>query len=210
MWQKPRELLLIGCLTESIWTPRSESDVLTPRTNSLTVSQKVVSPNMNGTIYFVCWTLWICPCFFRSHFRPFVSEPSRYQKPMSKRGQDQNFGEGSATAKPKPVGLVQAKARPRKLSVSSVSRTQTVEWENSTEQSWRSGEALTNVPDVNRSSWKAEHDCDTSDSVKQSQVRKQENAQSTEAWKQAKVTPSDGSFRRRDHSADSIDRKGIP
>ena len=42
-----------------------------------------------------------------------------------------------------------------------------------------------------------EHDCDTSDNFKHSQVRKQENVQSTETLKQAKVTPSDGGFQRR-------------
>ena len=36
-------------------------------------------------------------------------------KPMSKRGQEQNFGEGSAMAKPKPMSPVQAKAKPRNL-----------------------------------------------------------------------------------------------
>ena len=33
---EPTELLLIGCLKESIWTPRSKSNTLTPRTNSQT------------------------------------------------------------------------------------------------------------------------------------------------------------------------------
>ena len=43
-------------------------------------------------------------CMFpRRHFSHFVSD----QKPVSKRGQDQNIGEGSATAKPKPMSLVQ-------------------------------------------------------------------------------------------------------
>ena len=34
--RNPTELLLIGCLTESIWTPKSKSNTLTPKTNSQT------------------------------------------------------------------------------------------------------------------------------------------------------------------------------
>ena len=45
----------------------------------------------------------------------FVSDFSMNPKPTSKRGQEQNFGQGSAMAKPKPMSLVQAKANPRNL-----------------------------------------------------------------------------------------------
>ena len=55
--------------------------------------------------------------FSHSHFIHFVSDPSRNPNPMSKRGQEQNFSEGSAMAKPK---LVQTKAKPINL-VSQVS-----------------------------------------------------------------------------------------
>ena len=34
------ELLLIGCLVESIWTPRSKSNILTPKPNSQTILTK--------------------------------------------------------------------------------------------------------------------------------------------------------------------------
>ena len=47
--------------------------------------------------------------------------------------------------------------------------------------------ALTNALDVNRGSGRPEHDSNTSDNVKHSQVRKQENVLSTETLKQAKV-----------------------
>ena len=45
----------------------------------------------------------------------FVSHFSTNPKPMSKSGQEQNLGESSATAKPKPMSLVQVKARTRSL-----------------------------------------------------------------------------------------------
>ena len=82
--------------------------------------------------------------------------------------------------------------------MSSVSRPQSLErkeWlDNSIEQPEVPVKALTQMSGFDRSSAKPfEHDCDTSDNVKQSQVRKQENVQSTETWKQAKVT----GFRRR-------------
>ena len=50
--------------------------------------------------------------FSRSHFSHCVSDFSKNPKPMSKRGQEQNVGEGSAVAKPKSLSPVQAKTRP--------------------------------------------------------------------------------------------------
>ena len=62
-YQEPTELRLICYLTESIWTPRSKSNMLTPKTNSRTCWPKVVLHVMNGTIFFDCWTSWISRCF---------------------------------------------------------------------------------------------------------------------------------------------------
>ena len=59
MFPRPTELLLIGCLKESIWTPRSKSNTLTPRTNSQTYWPREISRVMNGTIFCVCSTLAI-------------------------------------------------------------------------------------------------------------------------------------------------------
>ena len=50
------ELLLIGCLIESIQTPRSKSNTLTPRTNSQTYWHREISHVMNGIIFCVCST----------------------------------------------------------------------------------------------------------------------------------------------------------
>ena len=60
MFPEPTELLLIGCLIESIWTPRSKSNTLTPKTNSQTYWQREISHVMNGII-FLC-------LFNMSHF----------------------------------------------------------------------------------------------------------------------------------------------
>ena len=144
--------------------------------------------------------------FSRIHFSHFASDHSRYPKPMSKRGQDQNFGEGSATAKPKPMSPVQALARPRNLesqvshsSCRRIERSRPTTELSNPENLWK---ALTQMSDVDSSSGKPfQHDCDMSDNVKHSQVRKQENLQSTETWKQAKVVPSDGSFWKRSSNA---------
>ena len=56
MFPEPTELLLIGCLIESIWTPRSKSNTLTPRTNSQTYWQREGSHVMNGIIFCFCPT----------------------------------------------------------------------------------------------------------------------------------------------------------
>ena len=56
MFPEPTELLLIGCLIESIWTPRSKSSTLTPKTNSQTYWQREISHVMNGIIFCGCPT----------------------------------------------------------------------------------------------------------------------------------------------------------
>ena len=56
MFPEPTELLLIGCSIESIWTPKSKSNTLTPRTNSQTYWQREISHVMNGIIFCVCST----------------------------------------------------------------------------------------------------------------------------------------------------------
>ena len=61
MFPEPTELLLIGCLMESIWTPRSKSNTLTPKTNSQTYWPREISHVLSGTIFL---------CLFNiSHFR---------------------------------------------------------------------------------------------------------------------------------------------
>ena len=48
------ELPLIGYLIESIWTPKSKSSTLTPKTNSQTCSTREISHVTNGIIFCVC------------------------------------------------------------------------------------------------------------------------------------------------------------
>ena len=56
MFPESTELLLIGCLMESNWTPRSKSNTLTPQINSQTYWQRDISHVMNGIIFCVCST----------------------------------------------------------------------------------------------------------------------------------------------------------
>ena len=57
MFPEPQELLLIGCSIESILTPKSKSNTLTPNTNSQTYWPREISHVMNGIIFCVCSTL---------------------------------------------------------------------------------------------------------------------------------------------------------
>ena len=59
MFPGPTELLLIGCLIESICTPRSKSNTSTPGTNSQTYWPREISHVMNGIIFCACLTLAI-------------------------------------------------------------------------------------------------------------------------------------------------------
>ena len=56
MFPEPTELFLIGCLIESMWTPQSKSNTLTPKTNSQTYWQREISHVMNGIIFCDCST----------------------------------------------------------------------------------------------------------------------------------------------------------
>ena len=56
MFPGPTELRLIGYLTESTWTPKSISNMLTPKTNSQTYWQRALSQVMSGTIFSICVT----------------------------------------------------------------------------------------------------------------------------------------------------------
>ena len=53
------EMLLMGCLMESIWTQKSKSNTLKPRTNSQTYWQREIAHVMSGTIFCVCSILAI-------------------------------------------------------------------------------------------------------------------------------------------------------
>ena len=98
--QEPTELRLLEYLIDSIWTLRSISNMLTPRTNSRTHWPKVVLHVMNVTIFFVCSTSWILDVSC-SHFLS-----NRKQSVMSKRVQESTAKEGSVVAKPRPMSLV--------------------------------------------------------------------------------------------------------
>ena len=193
MCQEFKELLLIESLRKSILILSSKSDTLIPRFNLLTFNQREFLQK------------WVS-MFSRSHFSHFVSYFSKDPNPMSKRGQEQNSGEGSAMAKSKPMSLVQTKTWPRNLeSQVSYSSCRWSEWSSSStllSNPENLEKALTQISDFDRSSGKPfEHDCDLSDNVEHSQVRKQENRQSTEIWKQAKIILPDGSFWKRSSNA---------
>ena len=89
MFPEPTELLLVGCLIESIWTPKSKSNRLTPKTNSQTCWQREISHVMNGIIFCVCLSLAI-----------FSS--TNCSEVMSKRT-PKDSGEERVTAKSKPM-----------------------------------------------------------------------------------------------------------
>ena len=88
MFPEPTELLLIGCLIESIWTPRSKSNTLTPKTQLADILTK-------GNFTRDEWNHLLC-LFNISHF-----SSTNCLEVMSKRTQE-NAGEERVTAKSKP------------------------------------------------------------------------------------------------------------
>ena len=75
MFPEPTELRLMGCSTESIWTPRSKSNMLTPKKPARRHAYR-----RKHSIFFVCWTSWISRCFladtlFHQRGRSAVAKP---------------------------------------------------------------------------------------------------------------------------------------
>ena len=88
MFPESTELLLIGCSTESIWTLKSKSNTLTPKTNSQTYWPREISNEMNGIIFCFCLTLAISVL-------PIVLKWCRKEQ--------EDAGEERVTAKSKPM-----------------------------------------------------------------------------------------------------------
>ena len=89
MFPEPTELLLIGCLIESIWTPRSKSNTLTPKNQLADILTK-------GNFTRDEWNHLLC-LFNISHF-----SSTNCLEVMSKRTQE-DAGEERFTAKSKPM-----------------------------------------------------------------------------------------------------------
>ena len=89
MFPEPAELLLIGCLIESIWTPRTKSNILTPKTQLADMLTK-------GNFTRDEWNHLLC-LFNISLFSSINSLEA-----MSKRTQE-DAGEERVTAKSKPM-----------------------------------------------------------------------------------------------------------
>ena len=89
MFPEPTELLLIGCLIESMWTPRSRSNTLTPKTQLADIP-----PKRNFTRDE--WNHLLC-VFNISHF-----SSADCSEVMSKRTQ-KDSSEERVTAKSKPM-----------------------------------------------------------------------------------------------------------
>ena len=90
MCSEPTELRLIGCLTESTWTPKSKSHMLTPRTNLRTCWPKVISRMMSRTIFCVCSTSWAFRCSLAAIFFQFKSR-AKCRRALRKEGQKKNL-----------------------------------------------------------------------------------------------------------------------
>ena len=79
--------LLIGCLIGSTWIPKSESNMLTPKTNLLTFWPKEVSWEISGIPFCVCSTSCVfstCSCgHSKSSFSRVMGSPMAKARPTS-------------------------------------------------------------------------------------------------------------------------------
>ena len=91
MFPEPTELRLFGCSIESIWTPKSKSNTLTPKTNMQTCWQEEISHVMSGTIFCVCLTLVISVLWSVLKWCRKNATRSRWRKSHSKIEVDDEF-----------------------------------------------------------------------------------------------------------------------
>ena len=205
MCQEPTELHLISCLTESIFDVKIQ--------NQKSWHQEPTRRHSHKRLFLRTWVEQFA--LFVEHHESnhvlsqpcqsfCVSDPSRNPKPTSKEGQEQNFGEGSAMAEPKPMSPVQAKARLRSSLVCQVSHGPSL-WsgKSARQQHWDNPEVPAKALTTYVWCWQKLLRNRLSMIVTQaiiSSILKWENRKMFRAQKpgkQAKVTPSDGGFQRR-------------
>ena len=96
--QEPTEILLIGCLTESIWTPRFKYGTLTPNTESQTLIEGHFTRDERNNL--------LCLCNF-SHFKSLCCARNfsliSCTERMAKRMQEQS--EENIVAKSRPTAM---------------------------------------------------------------------------------------------------------
>ena len=140
--------------------------------------------------------------FPRSHLSHFVSDFSKNSRSMSKRGQEQNFPEESAVTKPKSMISRSIKDQTNNFDVWRVHDSS--RWDagsdsnivlSKPESPRRVMRMLTGVTQSLRQGTATE--LDTTDNERHSQVKIQENVQSTETWKRDGVISHNDSFRQR-------------
>ena len=108
MFPEPTELLLIGCSTESIWTQRSKSNMLTPKTQlaDMLTKESFTRDEWNHLLrLFNIMSFSMLSC---SHFSNFLFDLIGKHITVSKRRQEATW-EGSPVAKLKP--MIPAKVR---------------------------------------------------------------------------------------------------
>ena len=174
MYPEPTELRLIGCLTGSTLTPKSESNVLTPRTNSKTCWPKRVSRVMSGIIFFVCATIFL----IRPESRVACQREDKKWLPVKV---------GSPMAKARPMNSAVAKSRPTHLVLHSP-----LSARKNPSQDLSDPVNPRNV-DEERGGHSTSADNPSQDAIEHSQVRRQENTQHADFWKQEDRVDSSGS-----------------
>ena len=122
------------------------------------------------------------PLFSCRHFSNFLSDPIRKQSAMSKRGQEATPSEGSLMAKPKPMNPAMAKSRLTNLVLRNP-----LSARKNPPQDLRDPVNLVNAEEErggHPSLKKLERTNPCQDPIEYSQVRRQENSQNADCWKQ--------------------------
>ena len=101
MFPEPTEFLLIGYLAETIWTPKSKSNILTPinqLADMLTEGSFTLDEwdHLLRSVNIMNFSVFPAAIFFQTE----------KQSVVSKRAQESTAKEGSAVAKPRPMSLV--------------------------------------------------------------------------------------------------------
>ena len=87
-YPEPTELLLIGCLTELVWTSRFKSSMSTPNTNLQTYRQKGISHAMSGTIFSIFLTSVISALCAALRISAWPAVPKRWRTESRQQDRD--------------------------------------------------------------------------------------------------------------------------
>ena len=167
----------------------------------------ILTSTENVRITHFCWSNMNFSLFACSHFSNFLSDPTRKQSAMSKRGQEVTSSEGSPRAKPKPMNSAMAQSRPMNLLLHNLlsARKNPLQDLNNPVNPVNVQKEQAGAPNTR----KLMRTDPSRDPIEFSQVRRQENTQHADSWKQEDRVESSSSTSTRKLVREGEHKEGV-